>query len=108
MVTFADLLSFVRQDNILQNWTDKDILAGVSKAIATGAITWVEKDNKLEALCFGEWLSKEEFYVHYLRGKGHVRTLVNYLREVYPNCKIVSGERKNRWKEQRKQFKVSL
>ena len=106
MVTTQDLLHFIRQDQILAKWSDIDILVAIKKAILQSAITWVEKDNTVLGVCFGEWKNREEFYVHYIGGKGQVKKMLNYLRATYPNCKVVCGERKKRWQEATKHFIV--
>lgn len=106
MVTVQQIIDFIRQEPVLDKWTDLDLVVAIQKGILHSAITWIEKDNKPIAVCFGEWETKEIFYVHYMAGKGHVRTMLRYLRQVYPQCKKLKLDRKGKYNNQSKTFNL--
>lgn len=88
-------IELIRSRNGLPHWTDDEIKREISRSIKEVAMTYtVDKEGKIDGICFGKWLSKETFHVQYITG--NLKYFLNYLKDTFPNCKQLTGFRKGK------------
>lgn len=100
-IKIQDGIDLIRSKGGLKAWTDLQIHQAIHRAIKECALTYtVDGEGEIDGLCFGKWTSFDytglphEFHVIYITGK--LEVFIQYLKDTFPSCVKITGERQGK------------
>jgi hypothetical protein len=100
MIKISKAVVFVRKNKLLTNWSYPQIAHGILSAIHSCSLTYTtDTDGNLNGIAWGEWKDNgQEFHCICAAGKGQLKSLLSYLKEVFPQCRRVTATRHGHFK----------
>lgn len=98
MISITEAVEFIREFKILKEWTDDEIKWAIIKAINENTLAYtLDKDGKLNGLCFGEDFREEKrLHVSCLVGYKKIRDFIRHYKQNYPGY-IISAYRYHKY-----------
>ena len=92
--TVNDCVNFIKDHGVLPEWDYFQIQEAICKAIKECSLTYsVAGDGRIDGICLCKWNSSDSLHVIAMVGKGKIKTFYPYLKNLYPQVKLLTYNR---------------